>query len=201
MLMWPLFAGIGVAGVVLIGVVAFWVVQRDAVKAEPAPAAVQAAADEGGDIAVAAPEPRREIAASRFDLLATVADPDGYTNVRAAPSITGRILGRVLVGEAFATYDQRGDWWQVRLPGGTTGYISCSRIRLSGEPGADGSGSGAKRDRGGEVQAVDPSDMMFPDSSTRLLVSSELDQFGPSTLNRVEQQNVATIRAAEAHFQ
>lgn len=157
----PLFAWIAVAGIVLIGAGAVWVGQRDKTKAEPG----------------------QETAASRFELLATVAaSSDGYTNVRDAPSISGRILARVQAGKAFTTYDQPGTWWHVRLPDGTTGFIARSRILLSGETGAAGARSGDNLDHGGEAPAAKPSGMIFPDSSTRLLVPSELAQLSSATL-------------------
>ncbi len=89
------------------------------------------------------------------------------------------------VGKAFTTYDQPGNWWRVRLPDGTTGYIARSRIRLSGEPGAAGSGAVDSPDPGGEAPATKPSDMKFPDSSAHLLVASELAQLGPSMLRAI----------------
>lgn len=229
---WPLFVGLGVAGVALIaaGVFAGGLLETETV--EPAPATAQANPDAVERSAVTGDEAGQERSSSRFTLLATVADPDGYSNLRDAPSVSGRIVGRVQVGQAFATYDQSGKWWQVRLPDGTIGFIARSRIRLSGESDAAAAS--------GDARAPDPSDMIFPDSSERLLDPSDIDQFGPSNLqfarneiyarkgrrfkdprlreyfgrfswyrplhdevalNSIETQNVATIRAAEAHFQ
>ena len=188
-----MFIGIGVAGAALIGVGAFVAGQLGSTPVVPAPATAQAEVDQADEvdevaaIAVAAAEPGRRTPAPPFDLLATVADPVGYSNVRDAPSVSGRIVGRAEVGKAFTTYNQRGAWWQVRLPDGTTGYIARSRIRLSGESeGVAASGGGARPanepDRRVESPTVNPSDMTFPDSSKRLLAASELAQLGPSML-------------------
>ncbi|MCB2089418.1 MAG: SH3 domain-containing protein [Sphingomonadaceae bacterium] len=72
-------------------------------------------------------------AQSAYDLLATVEDPDGYTNVRAGPSTDKAIVGRVAVGQTFSTYQQDGKWWRVKLADGSEGWIARSRIRLPGE--------------------------------------------------------------------
>lgn len=66
----------------------------------------------------------------RFNLAAMIDDPDGFTNVRAEPSPTGRIIDRVEEGEAFTTFAQTGDWWQVRTADDNVGWMSRSRIRL-----------------------------------------------------------------------
>jgi hypothetical protein len=165
----------------MIGAGAFWFGQRDAKPDEPAPVAVQS-----GSSASADASGREAGADSRFDLLATVSDPDGYTNVRDAPSKSGEIVGKVKVGKAFATYQQAGDWWQVHLADGTTGYVARSRIRLSGETFADASAArtGPAVDAVPAAAAipVNSADMTFPDSSTRLLAPSELIQLGPATL-------------------
>jgi uncharacterized protein YgiM (DUF1202 family) len=57
-------------------------------------------------------------------------DPDGYTNMRSAPSINAAILARIEEGQEFATYPQDGEWWQVRTSDGKLGYVSRSRIRM-----------------------------------------------------------------------
>ncbi|MCP5395453.1 MAG: SH3 domain-containing protein [Sphingomonadaceae bacterium] len=80
----------------------------------------------------AAPKPV-PAAQSSYDLLATVEDPNGYTNVRAGPSTDKAIVGRVAVGETFSTYKQDGNWWRVKLADGSEGWIARSRIRLPGE--------------------------------------------------------------------
>ena len=65
-------------------------------------------------------------------LVATVQDPDGYTNVRAEPSANSAIIGRVDVGDVFTTYQQNTLWWSVQLEDGTEGYIYNNRIFVIG---------------------------------------------------------------------
>ena len=177
----PLFAGIAIAGAAVIGVGAFWFGQRDARPDETAPVAVQseAGAPAGDTGEAATPD-------SRFDVMATVSDPDGYTNVRATPATSGEIVGKVEVGKAFATYEQTGDWWRVRLADGRTGYVARSRIRLSGETIADVSAVGpapaVAPEQPAAASPANPADMTFADSSTRLIAPFELAGLGPSTL-------------------
>lgn len=168
---WPLFAGIGVALAALLGAAGFLLIDRG-----------------GEQVAQPATETRAAEPDDRYDLLATVSDADGFSNLRDAPSIEGELIGRVKVGEAFTTYRQDGTWWKVRLPDGTVGYIARSRIRLSGE--ADPVVAEA---RPAPVPATEPetpparapvgsAGMTFPDSSTRLLTVAEIAGLGPSTL-------------------
>ncbi len=89
----------------------------EARRAEPAGA--------GGD---AVPAEGRE--APVFDRRASIQDPDGFTNVRRAPSGTSEILTAVYEGEVFRTFQQEGLWWQVRTSDGVTGCMHVSRIYL-----------------------------------------------------------------------
>ncbi len=59
---------------------------------------------------------------------ATVADPDGFTNLRTEK---GEILDRIRVGDPFVLqeHDKSGKRWLVRLPSGLVGYIHESRVR------------------------------------------------------------------------
>lgn len=68
-------------------------------------------------------------AADRFVLSAEISDPDGFTNVRDARSTAGRVVARVVSGEAFNTYPQNGDWWEVRTADGRVGFMHASRIK------------------------------------------------------------------------
>lgn len=65
-------------------------------------------------------------------LVATINDPDGYTNVRAGPSTNAAIIAQVEQGDVFATYQQDTTWWAVGLDDGTEGYIHSSRITVIG---------------------------------------------------------------------
>src|SRR5687767_650664 len=79
--------------------------------------------------------PVADKAAHRFILAAMIDDPDGFTNVRAEPNIDSPIVDRVEEGEAFTTYRQTGDWWEVRTADDNVGWMSSSRIRLLSRPG------------------------------------------------------------------
>ena len=66
--------------------------------------------------------------------MATIDDPDGYTNVRGEEN---KIIGRVTTGGKFLTWkpDYGSDYWEVILPSGVRGRMHRSRIRLlPGEP-------------------------------------------------------------------
>lgn len=76
--------------------------------------------------------PAAVAATDRFVLAAEINDPDGFSNVRDARSTSGRVVARVVRGEAFATYAQSGDWWEVRTAGGVVGYMHASRIKAVG---------------------------------------------------------------------
>lgn len=59
---------------------------------------------------------------------ATVADPDGFTNLRTEK---GEILDRIRAGDPFVLleHDRARQRWHVLLPSGLGGYIHESRIR------------------------------------------------------------------------
>ena len=73
-------------------------------------------------------------AALGFNLPASIQDPDGFTNVRRAPSVTSDVIARVYEGEVFYTFRQGGNWWQVRTRERVVGYMHVSRIHLMSEP-------------------------------------------------------------------
>jgi hypothetical protein len=165
---WPLFAGIGLGA---IGAIALGVV----LLGQRGGAGVERSASIASEAAATPPD-----TASRFDLTATVDDPDGYSNLRETASATGRIVGRIPTGQTFSTFRQSGDWWQVRLGDGVTGYVARSRIRLSDEAGS--AAQSGKDEKPAAALVYASSDMTFPDSSTRLLQPSEVSPLGPSTL-------------------
>lgn len=65
---------------------------------------------------------------------AIINDPDGYTNVRAQPSGKSKVIARLYDNEPFYTYQQNGDWWQVKTKSGIEGYMHKSRITLQTKP-------------------------------------------------------------------
>lgn len=168
---WPLMAGGAVAALALVAAGA-WTMRggRD-----------------GGDTA-AEREADAEPAGPTFALGATVADPDGYANVRASGSTNAAIVGRVNVGERFRTFQQPGTWWQVQIDDGTIGYIARSRIVLDGEPMPSTApaqvAAAPAQPPATPTEAPDAGrfDMTFPDSSTRRLTEADIAQLGPATL-------------------
>jgi uncharacterized protein YgiM (DUF1202 family) len=65
------------------------------------------------------------------EVRATIVDPDGWTNLRAGPSTSSAVVGRVNQGELFWTRPRDGLWWPARTAGGREGYVHRSRIRLN----------------------------------------------------------------------
>jgi uncharacterized protein YgiM (DUF1202 family) len=83
------------------------------------------AADKPAQSALAdTPQPAGEVRA-------TIVDPDGWTNLRARPSRSSAILGRINQGEIFWTQPRDGLWWRVRTAAGREGYVHRSRVRLN----------------------------------------------------------------------
>lgn len=130
--------------------------------------------------------------AGRYRLAAMIDDPDGYTNIRAMPSTSAEIVGRVNAGEAFTTYEQSGQFWQVRTADGVTGYMARSRIRLlrDGVPVASAPVAADRSD--GKQTAEELSDstsaasgaegQIIPDSATRRLSDADIGPLGPLQL-------------------
>ena len=55
-----------------------------------------------------------------------ISDPDGYSNLRDAPK--GKVIQKVYETEAFEVIGQDGDYREVKLSDGTTGFIHKSRV-------------------------------------------------------------------------
>jgi hypothetical protein len=67
------------------------------------------------------------------DLHGVINDPDGFTNVRAKQNADSAIVGKVLAGEVFEFTAAEGGfatWVKVKLPGGKSGWMHASRVRL-----------------------------------------------------------------------
>ena len=67
--------------------------------------------------------------AAEAESMATINDPDGYTNVRGEEN---KIIARVKTGEKFLTWEPHypSESWEVILPSGVRGSMHRSRIRL-----------------------------------------------------------------------
>jgi hypothetical protein len=130
-----------------------------------------------GSVAVAGDDPSAGSPAApveAFVLAAVIDDPEGFTNIRAEPSSQSAILGKVLEGEKFLTYQQSGAWWRVRKGDGTTGYMFRKLIRVLDGPNPDAARSAAPS---GGVVAAAPGDLLIPDSSQRLLTADDVAGF------------------------
>lgn len=115
-----------------------------------------------------------------FTLAAVINDPEGFTNIRAEPSSSSAILGKVLEGEKFLTYQQSGAWWRVRKADGTSGYMFRKLIRV-----LDGASPDPAPTAGPPVVAptgVGGSGVVIPDSSERLLTADDIATFGANEL-------------------
>ncbi len=114
-----------------------------------------------------------------FVLAAVINDPEGFTNIRAKPSSQSEILGKVLEGEKFLTYQQSGAWWRVRKGDGTTGYMFRKLIRVLDGPNPDSAPSASSSLPAGPMPTgVGGSGVVIPDSSERLLSVDELTNYG-----------------------
>jgi hypothetical protein len=65
-----------------------------------------------------------------FTLRAVIDDPDGYTNVRRLKSASSEIVTKVFEGEVFYTYEQEGNWWEIKTKDGKIGYMYKDRINI-----------------------------------------------------------------------
>ncbi len=143
--------------------------------ASAAPANAPAASETAdNDLAVDVPD-------SRFDMFVTVADPDGFSNLREQPSLKAKIIGRIMVGSGFSTFRQPGNWWLARLPDGTTGYVARSRIRIPGGP------EGAPPPLGStqpvqQISQANDNEQIIPGSNNRLLTNDDVAALDPETL-------------------
>jgi len=123
----PIMGGVAVLAVGALGFVV-WNGQRpEAVVKTSDPVTINVTAPVTGPIVADTTTPADP---TRYDQPATTDDPDGFTNVRAGPSVKTAIVGRVTKGEAFTTARQSGGWWRVRTADGRTGWMSSRYIRL-----------------------------------------------------------------------
>ncbi|HRL21715.1 MAG TPA: IrmA family protein [Alcaligenes sp.] len=67
---------------------------------------------------------------TKFNRAATIADKDGYTNVRAQPNAESAVIEKIFENETFYTFQQKGKWWQMCSPSGQIGYMYHNRVRM-----------------------------------------------------------------------
>ena len=133
-----------------------------------------------------------EAPAARFTRAATTADPNGFANIRGGPSVEHPLVGRVEQGETFTTYPQTGQFWEVRAPDGTVGYMASEFIRMSGDGAA---ATPPEQPAAVQVETaaipaaavptrrvVRRSGMIFPDSDRRLLGRADVAPLSLSQL-------------------
>lgn len=139
-----------------------------------------------------------------FTLAAVINDPEGFTNIRAEPSSSSAILGKVLEGEKFLTYQQSGAWWRVRKADGTTGFMFRKLIRVL--DGANPDPAPAASPPITAPAGVGGSGVVIPDSSERLLSEDDIAYFGANELriarNEIFARNGFRFKdaALRAHF-
>ncbi|HMO74279.1 MAG TPA: YARHG domain-containing protein [Sphingopyxis sp.] len=109
-----------------------------------------------------------------FVLAAVINDPDGFTNIRSGPSAQSEIVGKVLEGEKFLTYQQDGSWWRVRKGDGTTGYMARRLIRILDGPNPDPAPSAARAPAPAAPIGLGGSGVVIPYSSERLLTADDV---------------------------
>ena len=155
-----------------------WKLMQPAPAAPDAAPAVAAASEAEAESPSASPTaeavPESSAPAEAFTLAAVIDDPDGFTNIRSGRGTRHAIIGKVLEGETFLTYQQPGAWWRVRKGDGTTGFMYRKYIRLI-EGGAAPAAMAAPAGVGG-------SGVVIPDSSERLLSGDELGNFSAGEL-------------------
>jgi len=189
-----LLVGLAVIAIALLA----WKLTQSPPASEPSAGAVSAPAEEpaSGTSSVTASGP-----AEAFTLAAVIDDPDGFTNIRAGGSTKAAIVGKVLDGEKFLTYQQSGQWWRVRKADGTTGYMFRKYIRL-----IEGGTAPKFASAGPTPAGVGGSGVVIPDSSERLLTADELGNFSALEL-RIARNEIFARKglrfknpALQAHF-
>lgn len=60
---------------------------------------------------------------------AQINDPDGYTNLRSAPSSSSTVIRRITEEEVFFYKEVNSSWWEVVTRRGIKGYMHQSRIQ------------------------------------------------------------------------
>jgi len=160
-------------------------------KAE-APATNDLAATES---ASAPPQPTN----AAFTMAATIDSPTGFMEVRSGPSPGFPVIARVNRGDVFTTYQQDGDWWQVRTADSRVGYMSSRNIRLIDTQAAAGAAiETAEVPAAAPAQVdVDPAaapahavripergapPQVFPDSSRRRLTQTDVAPLSPARI-------------------
>lgn len=63
-----------------------------------------------------------------YMFIANINDPDGYTNVRSAPTKQSEVLDKILEGEDFKVLGLLNSWYKVESPTGKIGFVYFNRV-------------------------------------------------------------------------
>jgi hypothetical protein len=123
-----------IAGVLVVLLVGYFLLARggDGTASRPAPASQAAPPVSRIAAAPAPPEPASAppLTDAQFTEDATVDAPTGSAELRSGPAAGAFVIARLDRGTLIATFQQTGDWWQVRAPNGAVGYLARNQIRL-----------------------------------------------------------------------
>ena len=67
--------------------------------------------------------------AATLKSLVVSSDTDPLVNVRLEPSTSSRVIGTVKDGDEFKFSEVKGEWYEIVLEGGQTGYISKRYVK------------------------------------------------------------------------
>jgi hypothetical protein len=91
---------------------------------------------------------QNEVEPLRFGRAAVLINRDSDAQVHQERDAASPVVGRLNGGEAFTTYLQAGDWWEVRTAEGLTGFVPRRLFRLvdEAEPAEENVGNSAEAD-------------------------------------------------------
>ncbi len=64
-----------------------------------------------------------------YMFIANINDPDGYTNVRSAPTKQSDVVDKILEGEDFKVLGLLNSWYKVESPTGKIGFVYFNRVK------------------------------------------------------------------------
>lgn len=70
-----------------------------------------------------------EVMDQDYMFIANINDPDGYTNVRSAPTKQSEVLDKILEGEDFKVLGLLDSWYKVESPTGKIGFVYFNRVK------------------------------------------------------------------------
>jgi uncharacterized protein (TIGR02145 family) len=92
---------------------------------------VRCVADKKKEIKSKEQEPKQKEESTKKKYIATIQDPDGYTNVRSGMSKNSEIIDRLFEGEHYEVFPSSdNNWWVVYTKSNVKGYVHKSRIKI-----------------------------------------------------------------------